>query len=39
MAGKLNMISAFLFHDGGHDDPKRLAANGWKELRQEVASS
>ena len=24
---EVETISAFLFHDGGHDDPERLAAN------------
>ena len=30
------MISAFLFHDGGHDDPERLAANSGKSFQGSI---
>ena len=30
------MISAFLFHDGGHDDPERLAANAGKSFQGSI---
>ena len=30
------MISAFLFHDGGHDDPERLVANSGKSFQGSI---
>ena len=33
---EVNKISAFLFHEGGHDDPERLAANSGKSFQGSI---
>ena len=33
---EVDMISAFLFHDGGHDDPERLVANSGKSFQGSI---
>ena len=33
---EVDMISAFLFHEGGHDDPKRLVANSGKSFQGSI---
>ena len=33
---EVDMISAFLFHDGGHDDPERLVGNSGKSFQGSI---